>query len=174
MLGEYRDIFAMNLEEIGETKLVQLKIELETNIPIDHTPYRIPIQKKQIVNDMVQELLANDIISRSDSEYASPITLVKKNDGSDRFCVDYPLLNKHMPKQSQCLIKKNVCKKPHDINSGYYQIPIENDSQKFTAFVTTEGIYEFKRIPFGLKNAPIVFQRLMAKIKDNSSSCVRS
>ena len=127
LLGEYRDIFAINLKEIGETKLVQLKIELDTNIPIAQTPYRIPIPKKQIVNDMVQELLDNDIIFRSDSKYASPITLVKKKDG-----------------------------------------------RKFTAFVTTEGIYEFKRMPFGLKNAPIVFQRLMAKIKDNSSSCVRS
>lgn len=51
-----------------------------------------------------------------------------------------------------------------DLKSGYHQIPLEERSKKFTAFVTPEGQYEYNRVPFGLSNAPRVFQKLMTKI----------
>ena len=53
-----------------------------------------------------------------------------------------------------------------DLNSGYYQITVAPGSQKYTAFITPDGLYEFKRMPFGLKNSPNVFHRLMLKIKE--------
>lgn len=56
-----------------------------------------------------------------------------------------------------------------DLNSGYYQIPIAVESRKYTAFITTCGHYEFKRMPFGLRNAPMVFQRLMAKVQEKAN-----
>lgn len=55
-----------------------------------------------------------------------------------------------------------------ELNNGYYQIPISEDSRKYTAFVTPDGMYEFKRMPFGLKSPPAVFQRLMALIRENT------
>jgi len=52
-----------------------------------------------------------------------------------------------------------------DLNSGYYQIEVAPESRKYTAFITTDGLFEFKRMPFGLKNAPAIFNRLMAEIQ---------
>jgi len=89
-------------------------------------------------------------------------------------CVDYRRLNK--------LIKKENFPVPNieerlqhakrfkyfsslDLNSGYYQIEIAPESRKFTAFITTDGLYEFKRLPFGSKNSPAVFNRLMAELQ---------
>ena len=98
--------------------------------------------------------------------------MLKKKDGSNRFCADYRLLNRHMPKQIFPMpnIEEQLQDASRfeiftalDLNSGYYQIPIAPDSRKYTAFVTTDGIYEFKPMPFGLKNAPIAS---LTKVKD--------
>lgn len=119
---------------------------------------------------MINDLLRNDIIQKSTSEYANPIVLVKKKDDSDRLCVDYRRLNQHMVKEvfptpniEERLqdIKRFTYFTVLDMNSGYYQNPIEENSRKFTAFVTPDGLYEFKRMPFVLKNAQAVFQGLM-------------
>ncbi|XP_018784248.1 PREDICTED: uncharacterized protein LOC108966005 [Bactrocera latifrons] len=122
---------------------------------------------------MINDLLKNDIIQRS--EYASPVVIVKKKNGNDRLCIDYRRLNKliirelfPLPSIEECLQKAARYKyfTTLDLNSGYYQIEIEPESRKYTSFVTTGGLYEFKRMPFGLKNAPLVFQRLMSKIQE--------
>lgn len=177
MVTNFNDIFAENLSQIGKTDVVEMKIELDTDKPIAQPPYRIPEPKKRVVNEMVNDLLENDIISPSQSEYASPIILVKKKDGTERLCVDYRMLNRHMNKQIYPMpnIEERLQDATQykifstlDLNSGYYQIPIEPLSRKYTAFVTTDGIYEFKRMPFGLKNSPIEFQRLMAKLKEKT------
>lgn len=119
----------------------------------------------------------NKRTAQSESEYARPINLVKNKDGSDRLCVDYRLLNRHMSKQifPMANIEERLQNAKRykifsvlDLNSGFYQIPIAPDCRKYTAFVTTDGIYEFKRMPFGLKNTSMVFQRLMAKVKEKT------
>ncbi|CAB3260211.1 unnamed protein product [Arctia plantaginis] len=121
---------------------------------------------------MVDELLQNDIIEESISSYASPILLVSKKTGGQRLCVDYRALNRrtlkdHFPlpliedqidqlsgsKYFTCL----------DLTSGYYQIPVKADCRHLTAFITPNGLYQFKRVPFGLVNAPSVFQRTITK-----------
>ncbi|CAD6995210.1 unnamed protein product [Ceratitis capitata] len=118
---------------------------------------------------MLKELLDNDIICKSESEYASPIR-------SEGLRVDFRRLNQQMRKEifPSPNIEEELQRAKSfkyfsvlDLNSGYYQIPIEESSRKYTAFITTEGLYGFKRMPFGLKNAPAVFQRLIVKIKDS-------
>lgn len=94
-------------------------------------------------------------------------------------CIDYRRLNQHIVKENFPTpnieerlqeAKRYTYFSILDLNCGYYQIPIEPQSRKFTAFITTEGLFEFKRMPFGLKNAPAVFQRLMARLKENTNT----
>ncbi|XP_062121981.1 uncharacterized protein LOC133835860 [Drosophila sulfurigaster albostrigata] len=149
-------------------------IIIESGKIVSQAPYRVPEPKKEIVSQMVNELLEHDIITQCTSEYASPVVLIKKPNGSDRLCIDYRRLNKliqtenfPMPHIEEKLqeAKRHKWFSSLDLNTGYYQVEIAPSSRKYTAFITTDGLYEFKRLPFGLKNAPAVFNRLMAELQ---------
>jgi len=174
LLETYADVFATGLEGIGKTNVVEANISIEEGKVISQAPYRIPEPKREIVNQMIDELLRCDIISMSTSEYASPIVLIKKQNGGDRLCVDYRRLNKCMKKENFPVpnIEERLQEAKQykyfsslDLNSGYYQIEVAPESRKYTAFITTDGLFEFKRMPFGLKNAPAIFNRLMAELQ---------
>jgi len=174
LLQKFADVFSTGLEGIGKTSVVKADITVESNQLVAQAPYRVSEPKEEIVSRMVDELLKQDIITLSTSEYASPVVLIKKPNGSDRMCVDFRRLNKlikkeYFPvpniKERRTKAKRSKYFSSLDLNSGYYQIEIAPKSQKFTAFITTDGLYEFKRLPFGLKNAPAVFNRLMADLQ---------
>ena len=113
------------------------------------------------------------MIRPSNSPWASPIVLVRKKDGTHRFCVDYRGLNEGtkadtfpLPRITDLLDQLADTKyfSTLDLASGYWQIEVDSDSQPKTAFATHCGLHEFKVMPFGLKNAPAVFQRLMQQV----------
>ena len=118
-------------------------------------------------------MLAENVVQESNSPWASPIVLAKKKDGSLRFCVDYRRLNAvtrkdvfPLPRIDDLLDKmrgKSVFS-TLDVKTGYWQIQMEENSREKTAFITSEGLYEFQVMPFGLCNAPATFQRLMQRI----------
>ena len=113
------------------------------------------------------------VIQASRSPWASPVVLVRKRDGSLRFCVDYRALNAvtkpevfPLPQIDYLLDKLGQSKyfTTLDLKSGYRQIRVDASSREKTAFVTHRGLYEFCVMPFGIKNAPSVFQRLMQNL----------
>jgi hypothetical protein len=131
-------------------------------------------KKKKQLFQCVQEMLAAGVIERSVSDYCSPAVLVTKKDGTVRFCTDYRKLNlltedeaAPLPKISDALREFGSATvfSAIDIKSGYWQIPMDKASRHLTAFATPDGAtYQYRVMPFGLKNAPATFQKLMTRV----------
>ena len=170
LLSEFQDICT---EQPGATNLVEHVIETTTTDPIRVKPYPIPYALRQVVEDEVKKMLEAGIIERSNSPYNSPIVLVKKKDGSYRFCIDFRRLNmvtkfdsEPMPNPDDILAKlaKDKFFTKLDLSKGYWQIPVAPECRHMTAFTTPQGCFQFRKMPFGLVNSAATFNRMMRKV----------
>jgi len=93
LLIEAKDLFASDDSSPGTTDLVNHNIETHLNKPVNQPPYRTSPQEKRVIEQKVEKMLADGIIRHSKSPWASPVVLVKKKDGTIRFCIDYRKLN---------------------------------------------------------------------------------
>ena len=170
LLDEYQDVFSKEGNPISSTSLVEH--EIHTTVPPIRLPFR---QQNPVVRDIkqqqVKEMLPDEVIRPSISPWASPVVMVKKKDGSMRFCVDFRKMNDATIKDAHPLPRMDdTLESLHcsqyfttlDLKSGYWQVPIKEEDKKKTAFRTSSGqLYEFNQLPFGLCNAPATFSRLM-------------
>ena len=172
LLMEYADVFSFH-SDLGRTNLTKHHIDTGDSQPIHQLPRRVSPACCQEVRQLLTEMLKNDIIQPSNRPWSSPIILVRKRDGSTRFCIDYRKVNSvkrkdayPLPRVDDILDTLGGSKwfSTLDLKSGYWQVEVDSSSREKTAFTTSEGLYEFKVMSFGLCNAPATFQRLMNRV----------
>ena len=172
-LGQHHSAFCLEEQERGETDLVEMEIHTKDADPKKVPARRMPFAVRQEVARQLREMQQNGVIQPSSSPWASPVVMVRKKDGTHRFCIDYRDLNAvtvpdtfPLPRIDDLLDQLGQSRffSTLDLASGYWQIRVHPDSRKKTAFVTPQGLFEFRVMPFGLTNAPSVFQRLMQKV----------
>ena len=173
LLTQYDDIFAYTPDQLGRCSVVKHRIDTGHHPPVRLRSYRTSPANKEEIDRQIQEMLQNDIISPSVSPWSSSVVLVKKSDGTMRFCIDYRKLNQITRKDSHPLPRipeaLDSLGRAHyfstlDLRSGYWQIEMADDSKEKTAFITHNGLYEFNALPFGLCNSPATFQRVMTHV----------
>ena len=171
VIENYSFLFAMNSLDLGRMDLVKHHIELNNYTPIKDRYHRIPPHQYEEVRKHLKEMLDIRAIRRSNSPWASPVVLVRKKDGSLRFCIDLRKLNARTVKDAYSLPRiedaldslNGACIFTSlDLKGRYWQVELDEESIPLTAFtVGPLGFYECVRMPFGLTNAPATFQRLM-------------
>ena len=164
------DVFAKNTMSPGIGHVPAHRIETGDSCPIRQRYYSRSPKENLIIRDTIDQMLANGIAVPSQSEWSSPIVLVRKKDGSLRFCVDYRKLNSVTLRDSYPLPRMRdlfdkLCGAKYftllDLASGFWQIPMFTADKHKTAFISQYGLFEFNVMPFGLLNAPMTFQRVM-------------
>ena len=162
-----KHLFATGRGDLGRTDIVQHQIHTGDQPAIKQRVRRYPAARLEEERQLVEDMLAFGIIQESNSTWSSPTILVKKKDGTTRFCIDYRRLNQ--------VTKVDAYPLPHiedtlntlgsarffgslDLASGYWQVEMDAADREKTAFVTQGGLYEFRVMPFGLVNAPATFE----------------
>ncbi len=169
-IANNRSSFATSYQEIGTCNVSEFSIKLMSDEPIYIPPYRKSQSERKAIKQEVDKMMEAGVIRHSMSPYSFPITTVPKKDGGSRFCIDYRKLNKitvndvHPLPRIDDLIDR--CKNANfftklDLKAGYWQVKLAEDCIKYTAFSTPDGHYECLRLPFGVRNGPAFFSRMM-------------
>ena len=171
VLRKHEHTFAVDSTDIGYCPILQHDIDTGDSPPIKQSPRRPPLSAGDAENEIIDDMLASNVIEPSTSEWASPVCLVKKPDNSYRFCIDYRRVN--------AVSRKDAFPVPDiqdaldslrgarwfatiDLLSGYWQLGLTDRAKERSAFCTRRGLFQFKRMPFGLCGAPATFCRLMS------------
>ena len=170
LLKNYEDVFASTDFDLGNLNAIQHAIETGDAKPIKLRMRRTPLGFADEEKALLDKMLKAGVIQESTSDWAAAPVLIRKRDGSVRWCIDYRALNQvttkdvfPLPLVHDCIdtLAGNIWFSKLDANSAYWQVKIKEEDRKKTAFLTRYGLYEHVRMGFGLCNAPATFSRVM-------------
>ena len=170
LLLSHADVMASSTADLGRTGRLRHHINTGSSPPIRQNLRRVSPRLREEVQELLKQMLERGVIEPSSSPWASPVVLVQKKDGSTRFCIDYRKLNQVTRKDAYPLPRIDMTLDmlhgsrwftTLDLLSGYWQVEVAEEDKEKTAFCTTEGLFQFRVLPFGLCNGPASFQRLM-------------
>lgn len=185
---KYSDIIVDELDKnSGMAKVDPIKLRVHEGCqPIYQRNYRKSETEWLVIQNEIDKMIKNGVIevvdpTLTEKSWNSPILLIRKPDNTWRFCIDFRNLNKVTIKEAcqlPCveeildLISGSKYFSKFDLASGYWQFPVSEESRKFLRFETRDTQYQFKVMPFGITNAPAVFQRTMQSILKKISGCI--
>lgn len=159
-------------------KMLGVKIKLSINPevkPIQQAMRRVPIALEKQVEDKINQMLAQDIIEpvSGPTSWISPIVIVFKEGGEMRLCIDmrranqavlrenYPLptFDTFMTKLRGAKLFSRI-----DLKWAYHQLELDESSRHITTFISHKGLFQYKRLMFGINSAPEIFQRVLEKL----------
>ena len=171
MLMEHHHIFSLDKNEIGCTDMAEHIIELMDDEPFKERFQQIAPPLLEEVWENLQDMLDGRAIRPSKSPWCNAIVLVRKKDGTLWFCIDFRKLNSRTKKDLFPLSRMQETMESMvgarffssmDLKYGFWQVGMSEKSRQYTAFTMGSlGVYEFLWMPYGLCNAPAMFQRLM-------------
>lgn len=175
LVDKYKSVFAKDKYDIGTVQEYEAHIDLMVDKYCCKRPYRCNSEDRKEIESQISKLLEKKLIEESYSPFAAPVTLAykKEDDKKTRLCIDFRELNQIVVPQSQPfpliedLMTKTVnCKyfSTLDVNSAFWSIPLKIQDRYKTAFVTQEGHFQWTCLPFGLKTASAIFQRILSNI----------
>ncbi|GFW67280.1 retrovirus-related Pol polyprotein from transposon gypsy [Trichonephila clavipes] len=150
---------------------ITMTIILKDEEPVRQPSRRLAFTERQKVNKQIEEWLNEGIIRPSSSEYASPIAMVKKKDGSSRMCSDYRKLNQKLVKDNFPLpliedvldtLQEGKEYSTFDLRNDFFHVDVDEYCRKYASFIVPDGQFEFNKVPFGLSTR--VFQRYVSSI----------
>ena len=166
----YATLFSKDEYDIGRTSVIQHEINTGQARPFKQQMRRQPPAYEPIIEESMDKMTKSGVISPASGPFGSNITMVRKSNGALRFCIDYRQLNAITVKDSYPLPRIDACHdalsgcsyfSTLDMRSGYWQVPLSPETAAKTAFLSRRGLHQFNVLPFGLTNAPAIFQRLM-------------
>ena len=177
LVEEFSDLFP---DVPGRTTATCHDVDVGDTRPIKQHPYRVNPAKLTALRHEVEYMLRNGIIEESQSQWSSPCVLVPKPDGTFRFCTDFRRVNAvtrsdsfPIPRVDDCIdqIGHSQYISKFDLLKGYWQVPLTEQAKEVSTFVTPDGLYQYTVMPFGMKNAPATYQRMINKVTSGLKGC---
>jgi len=168
LLDPFRGMWSRKLGELkATTHHIQFKPDAK---PVYSAPYRAGPHRRLEIEKQVKKMLDLGVIEPSDAEWSFLVVFMPKPGGHFRFCVDYRRLNERtvkdvypIPRMDDCLdsLGDATVFSTLDCNAGYWQIPVAAEDRDKTTFTSHTGLFRFLRLPLGLVNASVSFQRAL-------------